>query len=106
MNKKDVEDLTSIIRQRAGLPKLGAAKERQPIPAGSATSTLRERQPEGSGGGGIASPLTEDTGTRTLHATTALQSSDGLFVWEYQHIDTLTFTDADGATVEVTLEDV
>jgi hypothetical protein len=104
MKKSEVEDITSLIRRRAGLPKLEPAKERQPIAGKSSVSTKKEIP--ASTGGGIASPLTETPATRTLHATNALQSSDGLFVWEYQHIDKLTFTDADTVTVEVNLEDV
>lgn len=67
MSKRQVEELNSLVRQRRKKEGLGSAKERRPIPAGSATSTLRERQPAGSGGG-IASPLTEIARTVTAHS--------------------------------------
>jgi hypothetical protein len=65
MKKTDVEDITSLIRQRAGLPKLAPAKERQPIGGKSGVSTIKEITPAGSGG--MASPLTETARTVTAH---------------------------------------
>lgn len=87
MSKRQVEELNSLIRQRNKRQLLGSAKERQPIPAGSATSTLRERQPSGSTGS-IASPLTETARTVTIH-------SDGTH--DYYVAVESTMQDANGA---------
>ena len=66
MSKRQVEDITALIRQRAGLPKLPPAKARQPIPAGSGLSTQREVATPNSSSG-IASPLTETARTVTAY---------------------------------------
>ena len=104
MKKTDVEDITSLIRQRAGLPKLAPAKERQPIGGKSGVSTIKEITPAGSGG--IASPLTETPATRETHPIKIITSSDGIFTHEYHNIKKLTFTDADTAEVIINREDV
>jgi len=104
MNKSDVEDIISLIRRRAGLPKLEPAKERQPIAGKSSVSTTKEITP--SSGGGIASPLTETPSTRETHPIKIITSSDGILTHEYKNIKKLTFTDADTAEVVINREDV
>jgi hypothetical protein len=94
MSKRQVEELNSLIRQRKNRQGLGSASERQPIPSGSATSTLRESQPESSGGG-IASPRTEVLADRTYHPEYPVYSSDGLYVIVWQDIASVKFLDAD-----------
>lgn len=87
MSKRQVEDLNSLIRQRNKRQGLGAAKERQPIPSGTSTSALRERQPSELTGS-IASPLTETARTVTVH-------SDGAH--DYYVAVESTMQDANGA---------
>lgn len=74
------------------------------IPASAGVS--RPSTPIGSASEGISSPLQEaDASTRTYHATeTTLTTSDGLFSIKISHPKTFTLTDAQGRTVELTLD--
>lgn len=71
-----------------------------PTTAGSA----RPRQPAGAGGtSGIASPLTEpDYTSRTWHTAREVTTTDGIFTFIVEDIDTVDMLDANGA--EVALE--
>jgi hypothetical protein len=90
MNKSDVEDITSLIRRRAGLPKLDPAKERQPIAGKSSVSTKKEISATSTGG--YVSPWTESLPDRELHVTEhTLTSSDGFFVIVYQNVSKRVF---------------
>jgi hypothetical protein len=57
--------------------------------------------PPATGGGGIASPLTEQSyAAREFHDSYFLFSADGVFVWEMQPVSKIVMTDANGAQVE------
>lgn len=52
-------------------------------------------------GGGIASPLTEQSyAAREFHDRRFVFSADGVFVWEMKPVRKIVMTDANGATVE------
>lgn len=89
-----VEDLNRLItptRQRRTLrtvPPVGAL----PVARGRGNYT----PPPARGGGGMASPLTEqDYALRTLHAARYLETSDGIFTFELMPPAKIVMTDAD-----------
>ncbi len=63
-------------RKKRGKGRIGVAKNRDKI-----NKSIGVARPTGATGGGVASPLTEQTYDGTLFY--ALTSSDGLFVFEY-----------------------
>jgi hypothetical protein len=94
-----VQDLNRLItpqtqrRTLRTVPPVGAV----PVTRGRGTYT----PPPATGGGGIASPLTEqDYAQREFHPSRYLQSADGIFVWEIKPPAKIVMTDANGATVE------
>ncbi|WNF45810.1 hypothetical protein RHP75_15705 [Pseudomonas sp. SG20056] len=94
-----VEDLNRLItpsRQRRTLravQPVGAV----PVSRGRGIYT----PPPAAPGGGIASPLTEaNYALREFHDARYLQSSDGVFVWEFLPVKKIIQTDDNGATVE------
>lgn len=62
------------------------------------------REPVRQGGGGLAGPLNElDYGLREFHDARYLQTSDGIFVWDFGPVKKLVLTDANGDTLPVGL---
>jgi len=54
------------------------------------------------GGGGIASPLTETAyANRTYHAAKTITSTDGLLTWQVDPIHHIFFTDNNNSPVEI-----
>lgn len=52
-------------------------------------------------GGGIASPLTEQSyAAREFHDSRYVFSADGVFVWEFKPVSKIVMTDANGETVQ------
>lgn len=52
-------------------------------------------------GGGIASPLTEQSyAAREFHDSRYVFSADGVFVWEFKPVRKIVMTDANGETVQ------
>ena len=94
-------ELKKLLPNQRKNGRLGAAQDREPIPGGQGEG-LRESTNQVStiSGGGVDWPLTETPATRTLHPINVITSSDGLFVWEYQHVDQITFTDAGSVNLE------
>lgn len=95
-----VEDLNRLQRPARTVRTLRS------VPAVGGVPALRGRgsyvaPPPATGGGGIASPLTEtDYAQREFHPSLYLQSADGIFVWEIKPPSKIVMTDANGATVE------
>jgi hypothetical protein len=82
----------------------------KPLPArGALTANRKLAKPTGassSGGGGIASPLTEQPETRKFYeAVRELTSSDGLFVVEYQNPLSITTKDALSREIKIIFDD-
>ena len=84
---------------------LTPAKQRQTI-KGTVGKGYKAGTPQESGGGSIASPLTETTGTRTHWAEKLATSSDGLFVVHYYNDKQITTKDANNKDVKLILDDV
>jgi hypothetical protein len=62
------------------------------------------REPVRQGGGGLASPLTEQSyALREFHDSQYLFTSDGVFVWEFGPPKKLVLTDANGDTHPINL---
>lgn len=57
-------------------------------------------------GGGIASPLTEETDTRLYHPPKTVTSVDGLLSFVIQRVARVTMLDAGGETVIMEFQDV
>lgn len=76
---------------------LPAVKTATSIPARTGSSG-----PKSTGGGSIASPLTETAyASRTYHSPMTITSTDGLLTWEVDPIKQVFFTDATGNAVEI-----
>lgn len=100
-------------RSERGTGRLSAAPRKKPIPAGTGVGFAPEPEDpdatkstdDGTGGTGIASPLTELPGTREYYATREIVSSDGLFVLEWQPVKTLECADVNGDPAVINLMD-
>ena len=112
MNARDARQLHELVTDLASLnserpqPTLRLEEPRGGIP--SRRGYAEKNYQPGSGGGGLASPLTEGSGgglalARTYHPPRVLVSSDGLFMWEVAPVATIRFTDAAGAAAEFRL---
>ena len=101
MSKDLTTALDALTREAAGLTSrvdrsLPAAKVAPAIPARAGTG----KPAATSGGGAIASPLTEPSyAARLWHPATTIYSSDGLFSATRTPLKQITMTDANGATV-------
>jgi len=62
--------------------------------------------PPAATGGGIASPLIEEPGTRTFHLPRIITTSDGLFVFRLRRTASITMKDANNAEVLMEFENV
>lgn len=64
-----------------------------------------QQAPAASGGGGIASPLTETDNSRTYHPPQVVTSSDGVFTFYVEPVASATFVDGDTNTVVFNFDD-
>lgn len=81
--------------------RLSDPKKPQPITARSGSAP---RPATTASGGGIASPLTETAGSRTVYADKVLTTTDGMLTWVIKPWHVITGTDANGATVQIILD--
>lgn len=87
--------------KKRGKGRLPAAPSRGAIGISVATA-----YPSAAAAGSIQSPLTEQDGTRTYHATAQyVTSSDGFFVLEFFPVETITFLDAGQNEVQCVFDD-
>jgi hypothetical protein len=97
---KDLTEALRILTEQAN----GIAPQ-QPAARGAAPRSINSAQPAGtpkSGGGGIASPLTETAyANRTWHSEKVVVSTDGLFSMKIKPVKTIGFTDANGDAVTI-----
>jgi hypothetical protein len=75
-----------------------------PVPAGVGIGVPPDPRTS-TGGGGIASPLTETAyADRTFFTAATIQSSDGIFTLNVSRLNTINFTDANGSPVKFVLK--
>ncbi len=97
----DVNALVNRPRQRQALP---SVEPRGGIPARVGVGSYGGN-PQGGGGGGIASPLTEVPNSREyLTDTTWVETIDGCGLFRVRVAKKVTLTDADGETVIINLD--
>ena len=97
----DVNALVNRPRQRQALP---SVEPRGGIPARVGVGSYGGN-PQGGGGGGIASPLTEVPNSREyLTDTTWVETIDGSGLFRVRVAKKVTLTDADGETVIINLD--
>ena len=95
--KRDLNSLETGARRTSQLRTIESRGAR-PATKGRADWT-QDKEPA-TGGGGIASPLTEASyAAREFHPAQALSTSDGLFVWEFEPLKKVVMTDANDAPV-------
>ncbi|MCU7845286.1 MAG: hypothetical protein KZQ93_15765 [Candidatus Thiodiazotropha sp. (ex Monitilora ramsayi)] len=103
--RKLVEDLKRSLRERARINiGLTPADVREEIPAGKGRG-LASSTSSASDAGGIASPLTEQPGTRTNYVERYVFSTDGVFAIAHQPVLQAAFTDAVGREVKFNYAD-
>lgn len=102
MSDRDfVRHLNALVnlRPRSELKQL---EPRGPLRGGRVSAVYKE--PVRQSGGGLASPLTEQSyAAREFHDSQYLFSADGVFVWEFGPPKKLVLTDANGDTHPVNL---
>jgi hypothetical protein len=102
--RDDVDDINAVVRQprqRAALP---AVAPRGGVPAQVGTGTYSP--PPATGGGGIASPLVEQPGTREYYTAVLRPSTDGAVFFSVRATKTIVMTDANGAEVVMEFQNV
>lgn len=99
--QSQADEINALIREPRKRPGLRALEPRGAIAAQRGRGIYDPVAAGHSGGGGIASPLTEASAAAREYWPAGLASSDGLFV--LPAIKTLSLTDANGAAVIVEL---
>lgn len=93
-------DLNRMIQPKPVPKTLPALEEKKPIESKKGVGAYDPKKYQG-GGGGIASPLTEDDYTKREYWPDAALSSDGLF--NFPALKSITLTDANGDKAVVNL---
>ena len=88
----DIQSLVQPPRQAKPLPRIDPVGA---LPASQGRGVYKAP----SGGGGIASPVTETPNTRIFHESVIRTSMDGAVFFEVRAAKTVTMTDANGAEV-------
>lgn len=95
-----VEDINRLQQPAQPRRTLRAIQPLGALPASAGTGVYKP-PPATAGGGGIASPLTEQNyAAREFHDSRYVFSADGVFVWEFKPLRKIVMTDANGATVQ------
>lgn len=95
---RDEDVIAALLPRTRRRGRLAAAPEAEPL--GASSGIGRPSAIATGSGGGIASPLTEEDGTREFYDTPReVTSPDGLLVLEVYNVKTITMTDAAGAEV-------
>lgn len=108
-----IRDLIDLVPPKRELPTLSREEPKGGIPQRRGSAERNLQPGTGSGEGGIVGPLTEGaTGApgapvldRTYYPPAQVVSSDGMFVWEFQSIDTLQLRDGTGNPLQLILAD-
>lgn len=95
-NISNVAGLTIEIPARKELPNVD---QKASISAAQGKGRDTTVKPGSSGGGTIATPLTEQS--RTYHADKIATSSDGLFTFHYANVNEINFTDANSKPIKL-----
>lgn len=101
IGRQITEDLNRLVMTPTTPKKLTALEKRGALAAKTGLSVYDPNNAPRTGGGGIASPLTEPDYSTREYWPTGLLSSDGLFM--SPAIKVLKLTDADGAEVVINL---
>jgi hypothetical protein len=102
--KKIMDDISAISKKRlTAKSKLGTAKERSEIEAG--TSEGYATTDGGSGTSGAAFPFTEEADSRVYYANRYISSTDGIFQIAYTPIKNTKFKDNSGSVGQVNYVD-
>ena len=102
--RSQVDDINALVnqpRQRRSLP---AVEPRGGVPAQVGTGNYTA--PPASTGGGIASPLVEQPGTREYYDSVLRPSTDGAVFFTVRATKKITMTDANGAEVVMEYQNV
>jgi hypothetical protein len=98
--QSQADEINALIREPRKRPGLRALEPRGAIAAQRGRGIYDPVAAGHSGGGGIASPLTEgDYAARTYWGERSITSSDGLLTIRIKAIKAITMTDASGAEV-------
>jgi len=93
------DQLKRFINTSRGTGRLDPAPEREAIGAAASQGLPTANEPSTGGGGGIASPLTEQS--RVTTTVTVADISDPTFEIDFDVATQITFLDADGETVVI-----
>lgn len=96
--KSQVDEINSVVVQPKARKTIKAITPRGPLPAQTSPGTDTPN-PKPAGGGGIASPLTEQPGTREQYPPALRPSTDGAVFFAVSATKRITMTDANGAEV-------
>ena len=95
--RDDIDDINAVVRQPRQRTALPAVAPRGGVPAQVGTGNYAA--PPASTGGGIASPLVEQPGTREYYDSVLRPSTDGAVFFTVRATKKITMTDASGAAV-------
>lgn len=101
IGKQLTNDLNRLVRPPTQKKQLADLAKRGALPAQTGKSVIDPKAAAGTGGGGIASPLSETDYSKREYWEDAIVSSDGLF--KIPAIKKLVLTDADGVQAVVNL---
>lgn len=101
--RDDVDDINAVVRQPRQRTALPAVAPRGGVPAQAGTGNYTAPPATG---GGIASPLVEQPGTREYYTAVLRPSTDGAVFFSVRATKTIVMTDANGAEVVMEFQNV